>query len=163
MYRKGLKGNAVQITAFLMGPRNRLWASSASCLQPHSQPQPALGLDRIQIRRKARIGERSRASGVWKVQEYKEKEVCGAHAGLHLTSRVLYRTLKGACWVLSGMVSCNQLLPASCLTVVVSPSPLPSPCSPPSVPCPHLLAGSPFTHLSTFICLLFRGAGERKV
>lgn len=163
MYRKGLKGNAVQITAFLMGPRNRLWASSASCLQPHSQPQPALGLDRIQIRRKARIGERSRASGVWKVQEYKEKEVCGAHAGLHLTSRVLYRTLKGACWVLSGMVSCNQLLPASCLTVVVSPSPLPSPCSPPLYPAPTRWQALP-SHICPplFACCL-GGAGERKV
>lgn len=55
---------------------------------------------------------------------------CRPHAGPHLTSRDLYRTLRGACWALSGMVSCNQLLPASCLVVAGSPFPdSPSLCS----------------------------------
>lgn len=121
MYRKGLEGNAVQITAVLMGPRNSLWASAASCLHPHAQPRPVLGLDRFQIHRKAREQVKGHEQCL-EIPRIQRKGGCGTPAGFHLTSRVLYRTLKGTCWVLSGMVSCNLLLPASCLTVAGSPS-----------------------------------------
>lgn len=52
-----------------------------------------------------------------------KKRRLGAPCRASFTSRDLYRTLRGACWVLSGMVCCNQLLPASCFRVVGSPSP----------------------------------------
>jgi hypothetical protein len=66
----------------------------------------------------------------------------------HLTSRDLYRTLRGACWVLSGMVSCNQLLPASCLVVVGKPSPD----SPPPPLLPLYPAPTPWQSLPPHIC-----------
>lgn len=166
MCRKGLEGNAVQITAVLMGPRDRLLASLASCLHPHPQTQPALGLEGIQIRRKARERVKGQEQVSGNFENIKKRR---PHAGPHLTSRDLYRTLRGACWVLSGMVCCNQLLPASCFRVVGSPSPdsplllppypAPTPCLLllPLYPAPSLLlplypAPTPWQALPPHIC-----------